>query len=73
MKQQKKKPTAKEIEQVISKLIVENQRNQLAIIRTQQVLSDYIEFKKDDKKFTKYVEEKDERANNDNKKSPSKK
>ena len=36
---------------------MENQRSQIEIVRTQKVLSNYIEFKKDTKKFTKYVEE----------------
>ena len=36
---------------------MENQRSQIEILRTQKVLSNYIEFNKDTKKFTKHVEE----------------
>ena len=35
---------------------MENQRNQMAIVTIQKALSNYIEFKKDEKKFTKYLE-----------------
>ena len=45
-----------EVESVLSNLIVENQRNQMAIVTIQKALSNYIEFKKDEKKFTKYLE-----------------
>ena len=36
---------------------MENRRSQIEILRTQKVLNDYIDFNKDTKKFTKYVEE----------------
>lgn len=36
---------------------METRRSQIEILRTQQVLSDYIEYKKDNKNFTKFVEE----------------
>ena len=69
MKQRKqRKATMREVEKVMSNLIVENQRNQMAILATRKVLSDYIEFKKDDKKFTKYVEELDGRENKEDSK-----
>lgn len=35
---------------------MENRRSQVEILRTQQVLNDYIEFNKHVKKFTKYLE-----------------
>ena len=47
---------------------MENQRNQMAILATRKVLSDYIEFKKDNEKFTKYVEELDGRENKEDSK-----
>ena len=53
---------------------MENQRNQIAILTTQKVLNDYIEFKKDNKKFTKYIEDKNGRKDKRNsEKSPDKK
>lgn len=58
MKQQKKKkPTMKEMEKVVTNLIMENRRNQIEILRTQQALSDYIDFNKNGEQFTKYVED----------------
>jgi hypothetical protein len=58
MKQQKKKkPTMKEMEKVVASLIMENRRNQIEILRTQQALSDYIDFNKNGEQFTKYVED----------------
>ena len=58
MKQQKKKkPTMKEMEKVVTSLIMENRRNQIEILRTQQALSDYIDFNKNGEQFTKYVED----------------
>ena len=58
MKQQKKqKPTMKEMEKVVTNIIMENRRNQIEILRTQQALSDYIDFNKNGEQFTKYVED----------------
>ena len=49
---------------------MENQRSQLEIIRTQRVLNDFIDYKKETEPFTKYVEEKyAERAKKDSKKN----
>ena len=46
----------------------------MSLLRTQEVLSDYIEFNGSTEKFTKYVEDKDEKQNKrDNKKHPDKK
>ena len=36
---------------------MENRRNQIEILRTQQALSDYIDFNKNGEQFTKYVED----------------
>ena len=58
MKKQKKKPTLKELETAMSSLIMEVRRSQIEIIRTQRVLDDFIDYKKETKPFTKYVEEK---------------
>ena len=53
---------------------MENQISQREILRTQKVLSDYIDFKKDKETFTKYVEESNGRPDKENnKRSPSKK
>ena len=58
----------------MSNLILENQRNQMLIMTLQKALSDYIEFKKDNKKFTKYLEELNGRTDkNNSKESPGKK
>ena len=37
---------------------MEAKRSQIEIIRTQSVLNDFIEYKKETEPFTKYVEEK---------------
>ena len=50
---------------------MENQRSQIEIVRTQKVLSNYIEFKKDTKKFTKYVEEINGKSNKKNNRKDS--
>jgi hypothetical protein len=57
-KPKNRKPTMKEVEIAISNLVMENQRSQLEIIRTQRVLNDFIDYKKETEPFTKYVEEK---------------
>ena len=57
-KAKQRKPTIKEVETVMSNLIMETKRSQLEIIRTQRVLNDFIEYKKETEPFTKYVEEK---------------
>ena len=62
-KQNKKKPTMKEVEKVVGSLIMENQKLKQQVIITQQVLNNYVEFKKDTENFTKYVEDKNERGN----------
>ena len=49
---------------------MENRRSQIEILRTQQVLNDYIKYNKDSKKFTKYLEELNGRTDKkDNKES----
>ena len=48
----------KEVEIAISNLVMENQRSQIEIVRTQRVLNDFIDYKKETEPFTKYVEEK---------------
>ena len=75
MKQRKqRKATMKEVENVMSNLILENQRNQMLVMTLQKALSDYIEFKKDNKKFTKYLEELNGRTDkNNSKENPRKK
>ena len=50
---------------------MENQRSQIEIVRTQKVLSNYIEFKKDTKKFTKYVEGLNGKSNKKNNRKDS--
>ena len=62
-KQNKKKPTMKEVEKVVGSLIMENQKLKQQVIITQQVLNNYVEFKKDTENFTKYVEDKNDRGN----------
>ena len=64
MKQRKKKkPTLKEMETVVASLIKESQMLRISLLKTQEVLSSYIEFNKDTDKFTKYVREKDGKEN----------
>ena len=64
----------KEVENVMSNLILENQRNQMLVMTLKKALSDYIEFKKDNKKFTKYLEELNRRTDkNNSKENPRKK
>ena len=45
---------------------MENQRSQIEILRTQRVLNDFIEYKKETEPFTKYVDEKYARENEKN-------
>ena len=45
---------------------METKRSQIEIIRTQRVLNDFIDYKKETEKFTKYVEEKYARENEKN-------
>ena len=66
MKQKKKKPTMSQVETVVNSLIVENQNLRLNLEAVQRVLSSYIEFKKDEKKFKQYIEEKNGKENNKN-------
>lgn len=66
MKQKKKKPTMSQVETVVNSLIVENQNLRLNLEAVQRVLSSYIEFKKDEKKFKQYIEEKNGKENNEN-------
>ena len=64
MKQLKKKnPTLKEMEIVVANLIRESQMLRLNLVRTQEVLSSYIDYKKDTDKFGKYLEDKDGKEN----------
>ena len=73
-KRKQRKATMREVESVMSNLIVENQRSQIAIITLQKALSNYIEFKKDNKKFTKYLEKLNGRPDkNNSKENPGKK
>ena len=41
---------------------METKRSQIEILRTQRVLNDFIDYKKETEPFTKYVEEKYARA-----------
>jgi len=52
---------------------VENQNLRLNLEAVQRVLSSYIEFKKDEKKFKQYIEEKNGKENNRNSDASSKK
>ena len=45
---------------------MEAKRSQIEIIRTQSVLNDFIEYKKETEPFTKYVEEKYEKRDERN-------
>ena len=68
MKQRKqRKPTMSQVEVVVGNLIRESQNLKLSLMSVQRVLSNYIDFKKDAEKFTKYVEDingrKDKRNN----------
>ena len=62
-KQKSKKPTMREMEEVVISLVRESQLLRLSLLKTQEVLSDYIEFGKNTDKFTKYVREKDGKEN----------
>ena len=73
-KSKQRKPTMKEVETAMSNLIMEAKRSQIEIVRTQSVLNDFIEYKKETEPFTKYVEEKYARKNKpDSKKNTNKK
>ena len=65
-KSKQRKPTMKEMEKAMSNLIMETQRSQIEIIRTQRVLNDFIDYKKETEPFTKYVEEKYEKRDERN-------
>ena len=68
MKQQKKKkPTMKEVEKVVGSLINESQLLRLSLMKTQEVLSSYIEYKKDTDKFAKHLEVNNDKRNEQNK------
>ena len=74
MKKQKKKPTSKEVQMVTENLIRESQMLRLSLLKTQEVLSNYIDFNKHTEAFTKYVREKNGQENKrDNDKHPNKK
>ena len=62
-KRKKKKPTIKEMEIVIASLIRESQMLRLNLVRTQEVLSSYIDYKKDTDRFNKYLEDRDGKEN----------
>ena len=73
-KRKQKKATMREMENVVSNLILENQRNQIMIMTLQNALNDYMEFKKDREPFTKYLEELNGRTDKESsKRSPSEK
>ena len=57
-KLKKKKPTMKEIERVVSRLIVENQFLGKRQSSTEILIEEYIDWKKDTKKFKTYMEKK---------------
>ena len=57
-KQKKKKPTMREVQKVVGSLIKECQFLRLSLLKTQEVLSSYIEHKKDTDNFKKYLEDK---------------
>ena len=57
-KQKKKKPTMREVQKVVGSLIKESQFLRLSLLKTQEVLSSYIEHKKDTDNFKKYLEDK---------------
>ena len=48
----------KEMEKVVGSLIQESQMLRMSLLKTQEVLSDYIEHKKDTDNFKKYLEDK---------------
>ena len=53
---------------------METKRSQIEILRTQRVLNDFIDYKKETEPFTKYVEEKyAERDKKDSKKNTNRK
>ena len=74
MKQRKqRKPTMSQVEVVVGNLIKESQNLKLSLMSVQRVLSDYIDFKKDKEKFTKYVEDINGRKNKRNNKNSNEK
>ena len=69
-KQKKRKPTMKEMEIATANLIKESQLLRLSLLKTQEVLSSYIEFNKHTETFTKYVrDENGKRDKRDSKKN----
>ena len=62
-KRKKKNPTIKEMKIVIASLIRESQMLRLNLVRTQEVLSSYIDYKKDTDRFNKYLEDRDGKEN----------
>ena len=52
----RKKPTIREIQKVVSSLIVEIQNLQKRMINIEFVFDNYFEYKKEHKKYKKYLE-----------------
>ena len=74
MKQRKqKKPTMNQMEMVVGNLIRESQNLRLNLMSVQAVVINYIDFKKDKEKFTKYVEDINGRKNKRNNKNSNEK
>ena len=74
-KRKQKKPTMNQVEVVVGNLIKEAQSLRANLGVTQKILSNYIEYNKDESKFKKFIEEKNGRENDnkDNTTSPGKK
>ena len=72
-KRKQRKPTMSQVEVVVGNLIKESQNLKLSLMSVQRVLSDYIDFKKDKEKFTKYVEDINGRKNKRNNKNSNEK
>jgi len=70
-KQHNKKPGIKDVVKVVSSLIQELQIAQERISELYGVIDMYIEYKKDSKKFKKFLDTKLEEINNDNKEDES--
>ena len=52
----RKKPTVKEMQKVISSLIMEMQNLQKRMINIEFVFDNYVDYKKEHKKYKKYLE-----------------
>ena len=58
MKQKKKKPTMKEVERVVSQLILQNQNLLKRISSLEFIVETYHEWKKDTKEFSEFLRNK---------------